>query len=59
MLKSTIPEIQRCNLASVVLQLLAINVNALTFDFMDKPPKEVYNIFYSIIIRLDFTHVMN
>ncbi|XP_078003477.1 ATP-dependent RNA helicase DHX33 isoform X3 [Phascolarctos cinereus] len=36
--KMTIPEIQRCNLASVILQLLALRVpNVLTFDFMSKP----------------------
>ncbi|XP_008939520.1 PREDICTED: putative ATP-dependent RNA helicase DHX33 [Merops nubicus] len=36
--KMTIPEIQRCNLASVILQLLALRIpNVLTFDFMSKP----------------------
>ncbi|XP_008571671.1 PREDICTED: putative ATP-dependent RNA helicase DHX33 isoform X2 [Galeopterus variegatus] len=36
--KTTVPEIQRCNLASVMLQLLAMKVpNVLTFDFMSKP----------------------
>ncbi|NWQ81030.1 DHX33 helicase, partial [Columbina picui] len=36
--KMTIPEIQRCNLASVMLQLLALKVpNVLNFDFMSKP----------------------
>uniref|UniRef100_A0A8C2QNJ7 RNA helicase n=1 Tax=Cricetulus griseus TaxID=10029 RepID=A0A8C2QNJ7_CRIGR len=36
--KMTVPEIQRCNLASVILQLLAMKVpNVLTFDFMSKP----------------------
>ncbi|XP_030042031.1 ATP-dependent RNA helicase DHX33 [Microcaecilia unicolor] len=36
--KMTIPEIQRCNLASVMLQLLALKIpNVLTFDFMSKP----------------------
>ncbi|CAM4572985.1 unnamed protein product [Lepidochelys olivacea] len=36
--KMTIPEIQRCNLASVMLQLLALRIpNVLTFDFMSKP----------------------
>lgn len=35
-----IPEIQRCSLAGVALQLLAIGVDITTFDFMDKPPKE-------------------
>ncbi|XP_063240181.1 ATP-dependent RNA helicase DHX33 isoform X2 [Bacillus rossius redtenbacheri] len=38
--KNTVPEIQRCNVASVVLQLLALGVDAATFDFMDKPPPE-------------------
>ncbi|NXU70138.1 DHX33 helicase, partial [Oreotrochilus melanogaster] len=36
--KMTVPEIQRCNLASVMLQLLALRIpNVLTFDFMSKP----------------------
>ncbi|XP_008117668.3 ATP-dependent RNA helicase DHX33 isoform X1 [Anolis carolinensis] len=39
--KMTVPEIQRCNLASVVLHLLALRVpNVLTFDFMSKPSPE-------------------
>ncbi|XP_028662843.1 ATP-dependent RNA helicase DHX33 [Erpetoichthys calabaricus] len=34
----TVPEIQRCNLASVILQLLALRVpNVLAFDFISKP----------------------
>lgn len=40
MRETTIPEIQRCNLASVCLQLLALKINAMNFDFMDKPPKD-------------------
>lgn len=36
----TIPEIQRCNLSNVCLQLLALKINAMNFDFMDKPPKD-------------------
>ncbi|XP_072445354.1 ATP-dependent RNA helicase DHX33 isoform X1 [Chiloscyllium punctatum] len=37
-LNMTVPEIQRCNLASVMLQLLALRIpNILTFDFMSKP----------------------
>jgi len=36
---STVPEIQRSNLANVVLQLKAIGIDdILSFDFMDKPP---------------------
>lgn len=34
------PEIQRCNLSTVVLQLLALKIHAGHFDFMDKPPKD-------------------
>ncbi|EFJ24564.1 hypothetical protein SELMODRAFT_101229 [Selaginella moellendorffii] len=37
---ATVPEIKRCNLASVVLQLKALGIDdVLGFDFMDKPPK--------------------
>ncbi|CAG2175084.1 unnamed protein product [Oppiella nova] len=36
-----IPEIQRCNLANVLLHLIAIGINdVLNFDFMDKPSEE-------------------
>nr|CAD7194545.1 unnamed protein product [Timema douglasi] len=38
--KNPIPEIQRCNLTSVVLQLLTLGINPASFDFMDKPPVE-------------------
>ncbi|KAK3583916.1 hypothetical protein CHS0354_033701 [Potamilus streckersoni] len=38
---TTVPEIQRCNLASVVLQLLAMHItDVAAFDFMDKPSPE-------------------
>lgn len=38
---STVPEIQRCNLSSVVLQLLALGISDIVnFDFMDKPSTE-------------------
>ena len=41
MLATSVPEIQRKNLASTVLQLKAMGINDLiTFDFMDKPPAE-------------------
>lgn len=40
MQEKTIPEIQRANLSTIVLQLLAIGINAATFDFMDKPQAE-------------------
>ncbi|XP_064022478.1 ATP-dependent RNA helicase DHX33 isoform X4 [Pogoniulus pusillus] len=36
--RMTVPEIQRCNLASVMLHLLALRVpNVLAFDFMSRP----------------------
>ena len=39
--EDTIPEIQRCPLSSVALQLLALGVkNILTFDFMSPPPED-------------------
>jgi ATP-dependent RNA helicase DHX8/PRP22 len=37
---TTVPEIKRCNLASVVLQLKALGIDdVLGFDFMDKPSR--------------------
>lgn len=39
-----VPEIQRCSLAGVALQLLAIGVDITTFDFMDKPPKDAVDV---------------
>ena len=40
MLKTTVPEIQRTNLANVVLLLKSLNVeNLLEFHFMDPPPQ--------------------
>ncbi|KAL3280649.1 hypothetical protein HHI36_003885 [Cryptolaemus montrouzieri] len=40
MSKSSTPEIQRANLNSVVLQLLALGIQAQYFDFMSKPPPD-------------------
>lgn len=41
MLATTVPEIQRANLGSVVLQLKAMGINDLMgFDFMDPPPQQ-------------------
>lgn len=41
MLSTTVPEIQRANLGSVVLQLKAMGINDLMgFDFMDPPPQQ-------------------
>jgi ATP-dependent RNA helicase DHX8/PRP22 len=41
MLPTSVPELQRTNLAAVVLQLKAMGINDLVnFDFMDKPPMQ-------------------
>lgn len=41
MLSANVPEIQRTNLANVVLLLKSLNVeNLLHFPFMDPPPKD-------------------
>lgn len=41
-----IPEIQRCNLANVILHLIAIGINNISeFDFIDKPSEEVRQCF--------------
>ncbi|XP_068455838.1 ATP-dependent RNA helicase DHX33 [Clinocottus analis] len=41
LIATTVPEIQRCNLASVMLQLMALGVPDVTnFDFMSKPSPE-------------------
>ena len=43
MLPNSVPEIQRSNLANVVLQLKAMGINDLLhFDFMDPPPVQVF-----------------
>ena len=40
MLDASVPEIQRTNLANVVLLLKSLHVdNLLEFDFMDPPPQ--------------------
>ena len=42
MLTTAVPEIQRTNLAPVVLSLKAMGINdLLSFNFMDPPPMEV------------------
>ncbi|XP_057329367.1 ATP-dependent RNA helicase DHX33 isoform X2 [Microplitis mediator] len=47
-----IPEIQRCSLVGIALQLLAIGIDITTFDFMDKPPKEAIDVAISCLERL-------
>ncbi|XP_023237755.1 ATP-dependent RNA helicase DHX8-like isoform X2 [Centruroides sculpturatus] len=54
MLTTPVPEIQRTNLASTVLQLKAMGINdLLSFDFMDAPPTE------SLIMALEQLHSLS
>jgi pre-mRNA-splicing factor ATP-dependent RNA helicase DHX38/PRP16 len=49
MFSSSIPEVQRTNLANVVLLLKTLGVkNLLEFDFMDPPPQD--NILTSMCV---------
>jgi len=50
MLETTIPEIQRTNLANVVLLLKSLGIkNIIEFDFMDPPPQEtIMNSMYQL-----------
>ena len=51
---TTRPEIVRANLASVVLQILALGVtNVLNFDFMTPPPLEALEAAYALLIDLE------
>lgn len=47
-----VPEIQRCALTGVALQLLAIGVDITTFDFMDKPSKEGIDVAVNCLEKL-------
>lgn len=53
MLPTPIPEIQRTNLASTLLQLKAMGINnLLEFDFMDAPPVQAMLIALEELYRL-------
>ena len=54
MLPTPVPEIQRTNLASTVLQLKAMGINDLIgFDFMDAPPVE------AMVHALELLHTLS
>lgn len=36
--ESTVPEVKRCGLGSIVLQLKALRIDVMDFDFIDPPP---------------------
>lgn len=53
--ESTVPEIKRCNLSSVVLQMKAMGIeDILDFPFLDSPPLEssklTFNFIYQLIV---------
>ena len=53
MLKSTVPEIQRTNLANVVLLLKSLGVqDLLQFHFMDPPPQVTPPLSLSLSLSL-------
>ena len=57
MLPTAVPEIQRTNLAFVVLSLKAMGINdLLSFDFMDPPPMEVCQYMYNITSKYDLKY---
>ncbi|KAJ8686582.1 hypothetical protein QAD02_022376 [Eretmocerus hayati] len=47
-----VPEIQRCSLAGVALQLLAIGIDITSFEFMDKPPPDAINTAVACLEKL-------
>lgn len=47
-----VPEIQRCSLLGVALQLLAIGIDITSFDFMDKPSKESIQVAVATLEKL-------
>ena len=54
---STKPEIKRCNLSNVILQLKALGVdNIMEFDFLEEPPRcKFYKVYcLSMLYGLSF-----
>ena len=47
-----VPEIQRCSLTGVSMQLLALGLDITTFDFMDKPSKESIDVAMACLRKL-------
>ncbi|XP_050538886.1 ATP-dependent RNA helicase DHX33 [Daktulosphaira vitifoliae] len=55
MFKDPVPEIQRCNLGTVVLQILAMNIDPYKFDFINKPSNDAINQAYKMLENLGAT----
>ena len=60
LLATTVPEIQRTNLANVVLLLKSLGVqNLLQFHFMDPPPQVcVHSLQFHGLMVLSFSHLL-
>ena len=57
--ESTQPEIHRCNLASVVLQLMSLHIHdVLNFDYMDPPPTAALEAALKQLHSLGVSHVL-
>lgn len=55
MARDPVPEIQRCNLGNVVLQILAMNMDPYKFDFINKPSTDAIDKAYTILRNLGAT----
>ncbi|XP_068697399.1 ATP-dependent RNA helicase DHX33-like [Montipora foliosa] len=51
--EATTPEIQRCNLATVILQLMALGISdVVNFDFLDRPPQDAIETAFEQLVVL-------
>lgn len=55
MTKDAVPEIQRCNLGNVVLEILAMHMDPYTFDFINKPSTDAIDQAYKMLETLGAT----
>jgi len=55
MTKDPVPEILRCNLGNVVLQILAMNMDPYKFDFINKPSTDAIDQAYNMLGNLGAT----
>lgn len=50
--RMNLPEILHSNLGATVLQLLALNIDCATFDFMDKPSAELVDNAFQLLVDM-------
>lgn len=55
MITDQIPEIQRCNMGNVVLQILAMNMDPYKFDFINMPSTDAIDQAYKMLENLGAT----